>query len=333
MHSIVIPTAGSAEYIELTLHSLAPQIDSHTELLVVENGPQCGIEARVETFCSQLNRELASRVRYIHEPTPGLLAGRHGGLAAARGEIVTYFDDDVVVQHGTVGAARLAFDDAAVDLVGGPSRPAFLTFPPPWLAELAEFNDERGFMLTYMSLIDLRRDSVNGVNPNLVFGQNFHVRRDVLIDLGGFHPDIVPDEMYMFQGDGETGFTMKFRDAGRHAVYLDSVAIRHIIPDRRMTIHYLEGRARYQGRCDAFARLRRGESPGRMQRSSRTVKPRDRTGFDNFEQLRKGRLRKVLKRIEQEEASRFAHAYEESDAVREWTHRANYFDYRIPQHL
>lgn len=333
MHSIVIPTAGRADFIHHTLHSLVPQINSNTELLVVENGPQRGVEARVGKTRSHLNGAIASRIRYIHEPTPGLLAGRHRGLAAARGDLISYFDDDVVVQPETIAAARKAFVDPAVDLVGGPSRPAFLTIPPPWFAELAEFNDERGFMLTYMSLIDLRRDVVNGVDPNLVFGQNFHIRRDALIDLGGFHPDIVPDHLFMFQGDGETGLTMKFYDAGRHAVYLDAVAIRHIIPHRRMTIDYLDGRARYQGRCNAFARLRQGENPWTLRKGSRSSKARNRTLTDDLRQVRKGRLRKVLKRIEREEASRFACAYEVSEVVREWTHKKDYLDYQFPQNL
>lgn len=333
MHSIVIPTAGKADFIHHTLLSLVTQIDLHTELLVVENGLQSGIEARVSKVCSKLDQEIASRIKYIHEPTPGLLAGRHGGLAAARGDTISYFDDDIVVQPGTVAAARGAFLDPAVDLVGGPSRPAFMDIPPRWLVELAEFNDNRGIMLTYMSLIDLRRDVVHGVNPNFVFGQNFHIRRDALIELGGFHPDIVPDELFMFQGDGETGLTIKFRDAGRRADYLDAVAVRHIIPGRRMTMDYLDSRAKFQGRCDAFSRLRQGEDPQKMRTIAGTFKVRDTTHVNSLKRMRRGRLRKDLKLIEQQEASRFAREYEVSEAVREWINRENYFDYQFPQNI
>ncbi len=59
---------------------------------MVENGTESGAR-RVTRRASRRQPDRA--LRYLHEPTPGLLSARHRGALEARGEILVFADDDI----------------------------------------------------------------------------------------------------------------------------------------------------------------------------------------------------------------------------------------------
>ena len=58
-------------------------------------------------------------------------------------------------------------------------------------------------VLSTLSLIDLG-DDPKEIDPKLVFGCNFSIRRRVLSEAQGFHPDGMPEQLIRYRGDGET---------------------------------------------------------------------------------------------------------------------------------
>ncbi len=335
--SVVIPTAGSAEFLTQTLASLLPMLqeDRRTDVVVVENGPQSRTEATVGQFRKAIDRDLARRVRYVHEPVPGLLAGRHRGVFETDGDVISFFDDDVIVSGSHHSALLTAFSDGSVELVGGPARPIFLDIPPDWFMSLAEKSNELQFMMTYMSLIDLRAEIIRDVNPNFIWGQNFHIRRETFFDLRGFHPDIVPSEFAQFQGDGETGLTIKFAESGRRADYVNHVEIRHIIPQYRMTQEFVQNRARYDGVCQAFTTLRNSE-PSKLASSS-SHGEESQLVRQYFGKMWKNRSNKrseiglTIRRARQDGREFLRSQYIRSETVQNWVHRPDFMDFRYPQ--
>jgi len=95
------------------------------------------------------------------------------------------------------------------------------------------------------------------MHPNYIWGLDFAIRRRALFDLGGFHPDCISDALQHFQGDGETGLTMKAFVQGYKAVFTSRAKVYHFISASRMTPEYFERRAYYQGVCDSYSRIRR----------------------------------------------------------------------------
>jgi GT2 family glycosyltransferase len=82
------------------------------ELIVVDNGPD-------QPDSAELVRGIAagdSGVRLLQEPLRGAARARNLGLAGARGEVVAFVDDDVVLDPGWLEAVASAF--SAVDKVG-----------------------------------------------------------------------------------------------------------------------------------------------------------------------------------------------------------------------
>jgi len=169
-------------------------------------------------------------------------------------------DDDVEVSETWLTTIQLAFRSPEVCLVGGPSIPYFSVSPPEWLERFAVDTPYGGRMNTWLSLLDIGKD-VDNIDPTFIFGLNFSIRKSILINCGGFHPDLVPKQFQRWQGDGETGLTLKLRDHKYRAVYRQAAQLFHHCGKDRLHLNYFKKRAFYQGVCDSFTIVRNGKDP------------------------------------------------------------------------
>ncbi|MET7274000.1 glycosyltransferase [Streptomyces flaveolus] len=87
---VVVATRERAGQLARALDSLLAQDHPDAEIVVVDNAPVTH-ETR-----ELVERKYAERVRYVCEPVPGLAIAHNRGLAAVRGEVVAFTDDDVV---------------------------------------------------------------------------------------------------------------------------------------------------------------------------------------------------------------------------------------------
>jgi glycosyltransferase involved in cell wall biosynthesis len=209
------------------------------------------IAFNLESFC----KEWGNQLRYVRETSPGLGAARHRGAAEAKGEWLTFLDDDVEVSNTWLPALHSAFSYSDVVMVGGPSIPKFIGSIPAWFWDFMSPTPYGGWMNHWLSLLDIGRD-INNIDPNYIWGLNFSIRRKVLFELGGSHPDIVPKSMQRWQGDGESGLTMKVKKAGLRADYVQDALVLHLCGPDRLTIEYFKKRAFFQGVCNSFTQIR-----------------------------------------------------------------------------
>jgi len=301
------------------------EVDDH-EIIVVDNGSTDGTRALAELEAAERRM-----VRYVYEPIPGLLSGRHRGALEARGEICAFLDDDVWVGRDWLMGLRDAFRNINVALVGGPSTPKFETAPPDWLAEFYS-EDERGRYCGWLSLVDCG-DRVRDIDPCLVWGLNYAIRRQVLFNLGGFHPDCIPKMLQRYQGDGETGLSLKVSEAGLTAQYHPRVSVQHLIPKMRLTVGYFEERAFYQGVCNSYTKIRSvggmaadtksgGSAVGRIMQFVQGVVRPNRTEAQAIRR-RTATSRRAGYSFHQDEVRR-------DPRLLEWVLRRDYMDYQLP---
>jgi glucosyl-dolichyl phosphate glucuronosyltransferase len=252
--SIIIPTLNRCEQLFKTLGSLAAIADGDrdVEIIIVDNGSS---DQTPQVFQAIAERYPRLLLRHYCDDMPGLLTGRHKGAKEAQGDILAYLDDDVLLASSWLEGLRDGFRDPAVVLVGGPSRPQFDCDPPAWLDALWwEF--EGGQALGWLSLIDLGNEK-KANDPCFVWGLNFSIRKHVLRECGGFHPDCLPKVLQRYQGDGETGLSLNIRKLGNQAaLYHPAVAVTHMIPKSRLTLEAFEARGFYQGVCDSYTSIR-----------------------------------------------------------------------------
>jgi glycosyltransferase involved in cell wall biosynthesis len=324
--SAIVPTWNRAAALGRTLESLAVVEGEEIEIVVVDNASTDATAA----VCAEVRaRHPARRWRYVQEPMPGLLSGRHRGANEATGEICAYLDDDVQVAPGWLAAIQEGFRRPEVALVGGPSTPGFAETPPAWLEDFWT-SDAQGRHCTWLSLFD-GGDRIRPVDPRYVWGLNYAIRRTALFSLGGFHPDCLPRPLQRFQGDGETGLSDKLAGTAWSAIYHPGMAVQHEVPGARLTAHYFEDRAFYQGVCDSYTSIR---AHGAVGATTRSWRDRFRGIKRHLRSAAGGEAARIRRQADRayEAGFQFHQKEVKADArLRDWVLRPDYLDYRLPE--
>jgi GT2 family glycosyltransferase len=127
---VVVATRERAGQLARALDSLLDQDHPDVEIVVVDNAP-------VTTETRDLvERKYGERVRYVHEPVPGLAQAHNRGLAVVRGETVAFTDDDVVADPRWLTELTTPFAaDPGLGCVTGLILPARLRTPAQVLLE------------------------------------------------------------------------------------------------------------------------------------------------------------------------------------------------------
>ncbi len=201
--SIVIPTRGRPDYLEVALASIAPQAASAgVELLVVDDaGPAPERQASVERFGA----------RYVAHPAPlGLNHARNTAVNASSGELIVFVDDDVEVTPGWLDALLQAADDHPdVAVFTGPMRPR-LEGPAPHSC---------GRDSSPVTSLDL---GASDTDAPFAWGTNMTIRRKALERIGPFDVTLVPGE-----GD-EQEWQERLKATGEGRVlYVGAAAVHH----------------------------------------------------------------------------------------------------------
>jgi len=249
--SVIIPTRNRAALLAKALHSLRFQTISpeRFEVLVVDSGStdttrEAAIQAQDEL----------KNLHYFYTAIPGLHAARHLGMEKAKSDILVYTDDDIRAVPIWLESISESFADPQVALVGGKILPEYETTPPQWVDDLWQEN-EWGRFLSFYSLSDCGKSRKN-IDPIYVWGCNFSIRKELLSQLGGFHPDSMPGHLLKFRGDGESGIARKIRELNLKAEYHPGAGIFHFVSKERLTLDYLYSRAYRQGISDSYSHTR-----------------------------------------------------------------------------
>jgi glycosyltransferase involved in cell wall biosynthesis len=250
--SVIIPTRNRSKILFGTLESIAKQtLNSKLfEVIVVDNGSTDSTRDMVDSFTGQI-----PTLRYYYEGSPGLHVGRHKGLKEAKSNILVYADDDIEAFPTWLEAIAETFEDKDVVLVGGKNLPKFETAPPDWIMKMWLQVHPEGKALGYLSILDFG-DSIKKINPSYVFGCNFFIRKSILLEAKGFHPDAMPQQLIRFRGDGESHVSRYILEQGYKALYHPKASVYHLVPKERMTESYFCKRAYNQGVSDSYTQIR-----------------------------------------------------------------------------
>lgn len=252
--SVVIPTRHRPDFLVPLMDSLAHQdpVDFAWEVLVLDNSDPGRRDT--EEACDQMAPGFPVPLRRIPVPEPGLHAGRNLGAQQARGEILGYLDDDMVLSPGWLAGVRL-LREGRTQAVMGRIRPLWEpgTDPdhlPEWAAVVWD-----GKCSGYWGLVDLG-DEPCPAEPDWVTGGNSFISRQLVLELGGFNPDGLPADRLAWRGDGETGFYRTFAARGHTAMYDPAAEALHRMTPTKVSLDYMLDRAFRQGVSESFSRVR-----------------------------------------------------------------------------
>lgn len=249
--SVIIPTRNRSSLLKKAIQSLTVQTypSENFEIIIVDNGSSDDTRSVVESF-----QKVLPNLIYAYEPNPGLHIGRHKGLELSRGVILVYADDDIEAFPTWLEGIAESFKDPLVALVGGNNVPNYESPPPPWVEELWG-NTQYGKVNGMYSILDFGND-VKEISPEYVWGCNFSIRKNVLIEAGGFHPDAMPDELLRYRGDGETAVSNQIRKKQYTAIFNPKASVYHFVSKNRMTLGYIRKRGYLQGISDSYSKIR-----------------------------------------------------------------------------
>lgn len=184
--SIIIPTHDRPEQLEACLRSLISLSYPQYEIIVVDNAPSTSTTADIVGLLSQT----VSYIRYVREDRTGPSWARNRGIMIARGSILAFTDDDVVVDPYWLANLVRGFGVAEdVACVTGLVLPMELETPAQFLFE-AYCGFTRGFT---QRIFDLKENHPNlplhpyiagrfGTGASMAFTASF------IRSVGGFDP-------------------------------------------------------------------------------------------------------------------------------------------------
>lgn len=238
--SILFATYRRGEILRITLDSflkLSPCAFDY-EIVVIDNA------------CEQQTKELVLSyqnvmpIHYLQEPSPGKNSALITGLKRARGDILIFTDDDVIVEP-----------DWLIKFYEGIERlPAFDLFGGKILPHLAEgVSDDKGLLQRPGSFIKSAYviadwDIPEGpIKVGHIWGPNMAVRRRVFDSGITFDPKIGPNGSNYIMGS-ESDFLNRAAAQGFSGAYIPTACVKHQIRPEQLNREWLAGRAFRWGR-------------------------------------------------------------------------------------
>lgn len=215
-----------ANALESVAHSAFPAAVDW-EVLVVDNNSTDQTPAVVNSF----TQKYPGRFRYLFEPLPGKSRALNAGIREARGALLAFTDDDVIVEPAWLHRLTLPLASGECAGVAGRILPERTFSPPRWiplndrdaLAPLAIFNPDREAGPIHTS----------------PYGANMAFQKCVLEKYGGFRTDLGPEPGSgnpQKSEDSELG--QRLLTAGERLRYEPAALVYHSVPPHRARKKY-----------------------------------------------------------------------------------------------
>ncbi len=244
--SVIICAYTDARWDELvaSVQSVQQQSLSPQEIIVViDHNP-----ALLERVRGQI-----SGVTAVENTEPrGLSGARNSGIAAARGDVIAFMDEDSTADPDWLARLSAGYTDQVIG-VGGAIEPVWLDGKPRWFP--TEFDWVVG--CTYLGMPETATPVRNLIGCNMSF------RREIFQQIGGFTSGIGRVGTFP-AGCEETEFCIR---ANQHMpqsalLYEPRARVYHCVPQNRANWNYFRARCYAEGLSKALVSRRVGAQDG-----------------------------------------------------------------------
>ena len=206
--AVIVPTLERPAAVQRLLPSVIAQSPSSSEIVVVD---QSGPAARDE-LAGAIAGLGDPRVTHLAHGPPGLPAARNAGLAATRGGLVLFLDDDVELLPGAIAGHLAAYRDPSLGGVVGRIVERRLR-PNAWRTVNRVGRSGR---------VRTRLDGPDACEVETLKGANMSLRRIAIQAAGGFDPGFAGTSLFE-----DADLTARVRRMGWRLRYEPDAAVIH----------------------------------------------------------------------------------------------------------
>jgi glycosyltransferase involved in cell wall biosynthesis len=222
--TVAIPTYNRAAFLRQTLAGIVAQrLPAGTfEVLVIDNNSRDETAAVVAEFANA-----TPAPRYLLETQQGLDYARNRAVREAKGAIIVFGDDDILVAPDWLEQMTAPFRADAnrrIGAVGGEVIPVFPDGLPDWVRE-------------WHAPLAFRADAGPLAPRHCPMGANLAFPAWVFERLGPFHTALDRAAGNYFSG-GDSEMIRRVRQAGLDVWFAPAAAVRHQMPANRTTFRY-----------------------------------------------------------------------------------------------
>ncbi|RLD63731.1 MAG: hypothetical protein DRJ01_02965 [Bacteroidetes bacterium] len=243
MVSVVICSYNREKFLPGALNSLINQtVDKDKyEVIIVNNNSTDSTEKICKQFISE-NKEL--NVSYFVEKNQGLSFARNRGIKEAKGEIISFIDDDAIAREDYVENLIKTFKQyPEYGAIGGKVIPIFPDNKEPvWMSK---------YIQGVVSKVDYG-NKIKDFSKKYPTGCNMAFRRELFEKFGGFNTDLV------YRGDDKYVF-YKLKKNKVKILYAPNVYVNHNIDAYRIEPKFIDKISKSTG---ASEKLRLQTEPG-----------------------------------------------------------------------
>ncbi|WP_434762337.1 glycosyltransferase family 2 protein [Vibrio fortis] len=234
MLSVVICTYNRASFLSIALESVCEQIvnqGDEVELLIIDNNSSD--ETSCVSDCFSNNYPF---VKYFFERSQGLSNARNRALHEASFDYVAFLDDDAYVNDFWISSVINEIKKQEFDFFGGPYYPWYKD------GKLFLFDDRLASNIDWLGKLERRL-----LHEETVSGGNCCFRKQVVLDNGGFNPDLGMNGQLVAYGE-ETEVQINLRKLGYTIGLLPSMSIQHYTPVSKQKLSWFIKRSYAEGR-------------------------------------------------------------------------------------
>jgi len=229
--SVVMCTFNRCNRLEDVIGSVCCQNKSFNfayELIVVDNNSKDDTASVVQSCI----KKFGNHIVLVYEKKRGLSNARNKGVNVARGEIIAFIDDDVVLDKDWMLNLIKAFKLSDCDAIGGRILPKCEKIIPGWVKENMEFL--QGPIVSHDYGAVTKEYDTNIMVPFV--GANFAIKSKCFNEYGPFDINLGAGTGTMGE---DTNYFLKLLKAGKKILYCGNVLAWHTSDSKRMNMLYI----------------------------------------------------------------------------------------------
>jgi GT2 family glycosyltransferase len=213
-----------------SLSEMSVPVGLHWELIVADNNSTDGTAEIVR----KAQREFSLPIEYIFEPRQGKSYALNTAMQRAKGGVLAFTDDDVIVDRNWLREINDALDRHDCAGVGGKIVPIWECVRPPWLILEGPYKLNAAIVN-----LDLGDTALAITMKTLPFGANLALRRTAIEKYGEFRTDLGPRARILIVGE-ETEYCRRLLRNGEKLIYVPDAIVYHPVEKIRTQKVYFQ---------------------------------------------------------------------------------------------